>query len=130
MELSISITSSSSDQNNFRTGLTCNTKQCSPQNCAPITARQGRQRNISRGFRAWSHSLQLSIPPFFNCSIFTKFQRLSIYPSFYIPSMLSTVRLASRAATRGVARNSIALRQASTWADVPQGPPVSHLFKV
>jgi len=39
--------------------------------------------------------------------------------------MLSTVRVASRqAATRAVvARSSIAARQASTWANVPQGPP-------
>ncbi|KAF4629788.1 hypothetical protein G7Y89_g8356 [Cudoniella acicularis] len=39
--------------------------------------------------------------------------------------MLSSVRIASRrAVTRGVAvRSSIAARQASTWADVPQGPP-------
>ncbi|ATZ49149.1 Bcpio13 [Botrytis cinerea B05.10] len=39
--------------------------------------------------------------------------------------MLSPFRLASRQAiTRGVAsRSSIAIRQASTWADVPQGPP-------
>ncbi|KAG0646288.1 Aspartate [Hyphodiscus hymeniophilus] len=41
--------------------------------------------------------------------------------------MLSTFRIASRQAVSraSAARSSIAIRQASTWADVPQGPPVS-----
>ncbi|KAA8574451.1 hypothetical protein EYC84_005915 [Monilinia fructicola] len=48
--------------------------------------------------------------------------------------MLSPFRLASRQAiTRRVAsRGSIAIRQASTWADVPQGPPdvsITEAFK-
>ncbi|EHK98439.1 putative Aspartate aminotransferase, mitochondrial [Glarea lozoyensis 74030] len=38
--------------------------------------------------------------------------------------MLSSIRLATRqVAVRGAARNVGAIRQASTWADVPQGPP-------
>ncbi|EPE28532.1 PLP-dependent transferase [Glarea lozoyensis ATCC 20868] len=41
--------------------------------------------------------------------------------------MLSSIRLATRqVAVRGAARNVGAIRQASTWADVPQGPPVSR----
>jgi hypothetical protein len=37
--------------------------------------------------------------------------------------MLSSLRIASRRAA--VARNFAAVRAASSWANVPQGPPVS-----
>lgn len=38
--------------------------------------------------------------------------------------MLSTLRVASRRAARPAQFNLVAIRAASHWANVPQGPPV------
>lgn len=45
--------------------------------------------------------------------------------------MLSTLRIASRQATQRTTLAVAAGRAAaSTWANVPQGPPVSELMKI
>lgn len=50
--------------------------------------------------------------------------RIALPPSSF--TMLSTLRIASRrAAWRPATLNAAAMRAASTWSTVPQGPPVS-----
>lgn len=44
--------------------------------------------------------------------------------------MLSTLRFASRQAAQRSAVTVVAGRAASTWANVPQGPPVSEFAKI
>lgn len=44
--------------------------------------------------------------------------------------MLSTLRVASRRAARPAQFNLAAIRAASNWANVPQGPPVRSFLTV